>query len=81
MKQAVASGKRVELIATTDHLGTDVSNADLASRRASAALDKLQAMGIGKNKVVIGTYQSKASENASPMDRIANRAVKIVIQD
>ncbi|MFN4986524.1 MAG: OmpA family protein [Ignavibacteria bacterium] len=81
LKQAVASGKRVELIATTDHLGTDVSNADLASRRASAALDKLQAMGIGKNKVVIGTYQSKASENASPMDRIANRAVKIVIQD
>lgn len=81
LKQAVASGKRVELIATTDHLGTDVSNADLASRRASAALDKLQAMGIGKNKVVIGTYQSKANENASPMDRIANRAVKIVIQD
>ena len=81
LKQAVANGRRVELIATTDHLGTDVSNADLATRRAAAALDKLQSMGVAKNKVVIGTYQSKANENASPMDRIANRAVKIVIQD
>lgn len=81
LKQAVANGRRVELIATTDHLGTDVSNADLATRRAAAALEKLQSMGIAKNKVVIGTYQSKANENASPMDRIANRAVKIVIQD
>lgn len=81
LKQAVANGRRIELIATTDHLGTDVSNADLATRRAAAALEKLQSMGIAKTKVVIGTYQSKANENASPMDRIANRAVKIVIQD
>lgn len=81
LQQALANGKRVELVATTDHLGTDVSNAELAARRAAAALEKLQSMGITKNKIAIGTYQSKASENASPMDRIANRAVKIVIQD
>jgi len=81
LSAAVAAGKGVELIATTDHLGTDASNADLASKRAAAAVERLLTRGIPKDRITVGTYQSKARENSTPMDRIANRSVKIVIQD
>ncbi len=81
IQRAVASGKRVELVATTDHLGTDASNVALADRRASAALERLLSRGIQKERVSIGTYQSKASENGTPMERVANRSVKINIRD
>lgn len=81
LQQAVSTGKRAELVATTDHLGTDVSNSTLAERRASAAVDKLVALGIPKDRITVGTYQTKANENGTPMERIANRSVKITIRD
>jgi outer membrane protein OmpA-like peptidoglycan-associated protein len=81
LQQAVADGKRAELVATTDHLGTDASNAALAERRANAAVEKLLSLGIPKDRVTVGTYQTKANENGTPMERIANRSVKITIRD
>jgi outer membrane protein OmpA-like peptidoglycan-associated protein len=81
LQQAIANGKRAELVATTDHLGTDASNTALAERRANAAIEKLVSLGIPKDRISVGTYQTKANENGTPMERIANRSVKITIRD
>lgn len=81
IQESVASGKRVEIIATTDHLGTAASNAALAERRAAAAIERLVALGIAKDRIIAGTYTTVAAENGSPMERIANRSVKIIIRD
>jgi outer membrane protein OmpA-like peptidoglycan-associated protein len=81
IKDAIANGKRVEIIATTDHLGTDASNAVLAERRAATAIERLVSLGIPKDRIITATYQSIATENTTPMERIANRSVKMVIRD
>jgi outer membrane protein OmpA-like peptidoglycan-associated protein len=81
VQNAIVSGKQVELIAMTDHLGTGVQNAVLAERRAAAASEKLQTLGIPKEAITIRTYQSEPSENATPMERISNRTVRIRIRD
>lgn len=81
IKEAVAGGKRVEIIATTDHLGTDASNAVLAERRAATAIERLVSLGIPKDRIITATYQSIATENTTPMERIANRSVKMIIRD
>jgi outer membrane protein OmpA-like peptidoglycan-associated protein len=62
-------------------LGTDASNTALAERRANAAIEKLVSLGIPKDRISVGTYQTKANENGTPMERIANRSVKITIRD
>lgn len=81
IKEAVAGGKRVEIVATTDHLGTDASNAVLAERRAATAIERLVSLGIPKDRIITATYQSIATENTTPMERIANRSVKMIIRD
>jgi outer membrane protein OmpA-like peptidoglycan-associated protein len=81
IKDAIANGKRVEIIATTDHLGTDASNAVLAERRAATAIERLVSLGIPKDRIITATYQSIATENTTPMERIANRSVKMIIRD
>ena len=77
VREALASGKRVTIIASCDELGDDEYNDALMERRARSAIQILNAR---LNEVSILRQASSVEANATPMQRIANRSVRAVIK-
>ena len=77
VKEALAAGKRITLIASSDELGDTEYNDALMERRARAAMRLLQARAAD---VTIVRQPSTAEANTTPMQRIANRSVRAMIK-
>jgi outer membrane protein OmpA-like peptidoglycan-associated protein len=77
VREALASGKRVTIIASCDELGDDEYNDALMERRARSAIQILNAR---LNEVSILRQASSVEANSTPMQRIANRSVRAVIK-
>lgn len=76
IREYVAKGRKVELIALTDNLGTDEHNTTLAQARAREAM---RLIGLSTEQVVISLKPSGIHTNTTPMGRSMNRAVVIRI--
>lgn len=77
VKEALAAGKRITLIASCDELGETDYNDALMERRARAAVRLLQ---VRAADVTIVRQPSTADANSTPMQRIANRSVRAMIK-
>lgn len=77
VKEALAAGKRITLIASSDELGDTEYNDALMERRARAAIRLLQARAAD---ITIVREPSTAEANTTPMQRIANRSVRAMIK-
>jgi hypothetical protein len=77
VKEALAAGKRVTLIASCDELGDAAYNDALMDRRARNAA---RLLGVRPGDVAIVRQPSTDGSNATPMQRIANRSVRAVIK-
>lgn len=78
---AASSGKTIEVVAGTDHLGTDNANSILAERRANAAVELIKDANIRNGRFTIVINRTSVIDNTTPMQRIANRSVRIRIID
>lgn len=78
---ALRAGKTVEVIAGTDHLGTDNANATLADRRASSAIELIRERVVESGQLSVVVNKTSSVENTTPMQRIANRSVRVRIID
>lgn len=81
VRLALRAGKTVEVVAGTDHLGTDNANTTLAERRAAAAMELIREKGSEAGRLNVIINRTSISENATPMQRIANRSVRVRIID
>jgi hypothetical protein len=77
VKEALATGKRVTLIASCDELGDATYNDALMERRARNAV---RLLGTRATDVTIARQPSSDGSNTTPMQRIANRSVRAVIK-
>jgi outer membrane protein OmpA-like peptidoglycan-associated protein len=77
VKEALAAGKRVTLIASCDELGDATYNDALMERRARNAV---RLLGTRATDVTIARQPSSDGSNTTPMQRIANRSVRAVIK-
>lgn len=77
VREAIASGKRVTLIASCDELGDAEYNDALMERRARTAI---QLLNVRPTDVTVLRQASTDASNATPMQRIANRSVRAVIK-
>lgn len=77
VEEALAAGKRITLIASSDELGDTEYNDALMERRARAAIRLLQARAAD---ITIVREPSTAEANTTPMQRIANRSVRAMIK-
>ncbi len=72
VKEAVLSGKKVELLPLTDNLGAEAHNTTLARNRANAAL---KALDISDDQVDVSYDQGYLFSNEHPYGRMLNRTV------
>lgn len=77
VEEALAAGKRITLIASSDEFGDTEYNDALMERRARAAIRLLQARAAD---ITIVREPSTAEANTTPMQRIANRSVRAMIK-
>lgn len=77
VREAIAAGKRVTLIASCDELGEDDYNDALMERRARTAI---RLLNVRPTDVTVQRQASTDASNATPMQRIANRSVRAVIK-
>ena len=76
VRAAIRAGVPVSLVASTDNLGTEESNRNLARKRAAAVVDLL---GVDAQKISVVTKVTTNGDNATPMSRISNRSVRAVL--
>lgn len=76
VRAAIRSGASVSLVASTDNLGTEESNRNLAKKRAAAVAELL---GVDAQKVSIIIKVTANTDNATPMSRISNRSVRAIL--
>lgn len=75
VRRALRSGASVTLIASTDNIGTEESNRQLAQKRAQAVM----ALFGRSDRVTIRIDVTSDDANVSPMDRVFNRSVRALI--
>ncbi|MBU3678045.1 MAG: hypothetical protein FGM32_00370 [Candidatus Kapabacteria bacterium] len=76
VRAAILAGSAVSFVASTDNLGTEESNRNLAKKRAAAVAELL---GVDAQKISIVTKITSGADNATPMSRISNRSVRAVL--
>lgn len=76
IREYAAKGRKVELIALTDNLGTTEHNEALAQSRAQ---ESMRLIGLTNNQVTVTLKPSGVHTNTTPMGRSMNRAVVIRI--
>ncbi|MFM8770901.1 MAG: hypothetical protein ACKOE4_02600 [Candidatus Kapaibacterium sp.] len=76
VRTAIRAGVAVSLVASTDNLGTEESNRNLAKKRAAAVAELL---GVDAQKISVVTKVTTNADNATPMSRISNRSVRAVL--
>lgn len=76
VRSAFRAGVAVSLVASTDNLGTEESNRNLAKKRAATVAELL---GVDAQKISVVTKVTTNADNATPMSRISNRSVRAVL--
>ncbi len=76
VKQALRDGKKVQLLALTDNLGTEEHNSTLASKRVKSALDELM---ISDKDIEVIIPNSPLFPNTGAYGRSLNRSVIVRI--
>ena len=76
VRAAIRAGIPVSLVASTDNLGTEESNRNLAKKRAAAVADLL---GLDSQKIAVVTKVTTNADNVTPMSRFSNRSVRAVL--
>jgi hypothetical protein len=76
VRAAVRNGSSVTLVASTDNIGTEESNRQLAQKRAQAVLTLL---GVRSDRLSIRIDVTEDDANRSPMGRVSNRSVRASI--
>jgi hypothetical protein len=76
VRRAAQAGRRITVLPGTDDLGTEEYNRALQRARAGAAL---QVLGLRASDVAIVIDPTPSTAASTPMDRIANRSVRVRI--